>query len=287
MTSVKILDKTVRLLSAFSASRPEWTLTELSAAVSMPKSTVHRILRVLRHHDYLSHDTDTGRFRLGCAALDLGFRAQAGLDVRRAAMPVLRRLAAASGETVLLIVPNAARTNAICIDRADTRTGLQLILEIGRQVPLHAGASSKVLLAYMTEPEIERVIARGLDGVGPRTITNPPALRRDLAAIRRRGYAWSAEETNVGVAGLAVPLLDRNGTVVAGLSIVGPRQRFGRPRIPVLLEMIRTGAADIAQQSGLTAVGAGTPRTNGPSSGKRRAGRAVDQPALAGSTLIP
>jgi DNA-binding IclR family transcriptional regulator len=254
MTSVKILDKTVRLLSVFSPSQPEWTLTELSTAASMPKSTAHRILRVLRQHDYLSQDGDTGRFRLGFAALDLGFRAQAGLDVRRAAMPVLRRLAATSGETVLLIVPSETRTEAICIDRAETRTGLQLILEIGRRVPLHAGASSKVLLAYMTEPEIERVIARGLDLVGPRTITNPDALRRDLGVTRRRGYAWSVGETNEGVAGIAVALLHRSGTVAAGLSIVGPRSRFGSQRVPALLALIREGATEIAHHSGLTIV---------------------------------
>jgi DNA-binding IclR family transcriptional regulator len=280
MTSVKILDKTVRLLSVFSVAQPEWTLTELSAAVSMPKSTAHRILRVLREHEYLSQDTDTGRFRLGFAALDLGFRAQAGLDVRRAAMPVLQRLAATSGETVLLIVPSETRTEAICIDRAETRTGLQLILEIGRHVPLHAGASSKVLLAYMTEPEIERVVARGLERIGPRTITDPVALRRDLAATCRRGYAWSVEETNEGVAGLAVPLLDRNGMVAAGLSIVGPRTRFTPQRVPALLALIREGAAEIARHSGLTI--ASPAATNGRVRARRRRARDVDGAAERG-----
>ncbi|MBI2203329.1 MAG: IclR family transcriptional regulator [Candidatus Rokubacteria bacterium] len=272
MTPVKILDKTVRLLSVFCAAHPEWSLTELSATVSMPKSTVHRILRVLRQHDYLSQDAGTGRFRLGFAALDLGFRAQAGLDVRRAAAPVLQRLAATSGETVLLIMPTETRTAAICVDRAETRAGLQLILEIGRHVPLHAGASSKVLLAYMTEREIEQVIVRGLERVGPRTITNPLALRRDLAAIRRRGYAWSVEETNEDVAGIAVPLLDRNGSIAAGVSIVGPRTRFTPQRVPALLALIRDGAAEIARQSGLTTL----PDTaaNGRVAVKRRAPRA-------------
>jgi DNA-binding IclR family transcriptional regulator len=280
MTSVKILDKTVRLLSVFSSAQPEWSLTELSAAVSMPKSTAHRILRVLRYHDYLSQDADTGRFRLGFAALDLGFRAQAGRDVRRAALPVLQRLAATSGETVLLIVPSETRTAAICIERAETRAGLQLILEIGRHVPLHAGASSKVLLAYMTEPEIERVITRGLDPVGPRTLTSGAALRRDLGAIRRRGYAWSVEETNAGVAGIAVPLMDRNGIIAAGVSIVGPRTRFTPVRVPALLALIREGAAEIARQSGLTTIHAPAEPTRRATARRRRARRngAVDAP---------
>lgn len=252
MISVKILDKTFRLLSVFSESRPEWGVTELAAEVGMPKSTVHRILSALGRHEYLSQDRATGRFRLGLAALDLGARAQGGLELRRVALPVLQRLAAASGETVTVMVPNNGRDRAVCVERAETRDGIKLILEVGRQVPLHAGASSKILLAYMTPEEIERVIAAGLGRLAPRTITSPPALRRDLAAIRRRGYAQSVEETNAGAAGVAVPIFDRHGTITAGLSIVGPMTRFTARRVPRLLALARQGAGEIARQLGWT-----------------------------------
>jgi DNA-binding IclR family transcriptional regulator len=251
-TSIKILDKTVRLLSVFSSEQPEWGLSELSVAVAIPKSTTHRILRVLTQHEYLAQDAITGRFRLGLAALELGFRAHAGIELRRVALPVLQHLTAVSRETVLLIVPSATRTEAVCVERTESREGLQLILDVGRHVPLHAGASSKVLLAYMTEKEIERVVARGLARVGPRTITDVLLLRRDLATTRRRGYAWSVEETNEGVAGVAVPLFDRSGQIAAGLSVVGPRGRFTTQRVPWLLALIRDGATDIARRSGLT-----------------------------------
>jgi DNA-binding IclR family transcriptional regulator len=252
MIAVKILDKTFRLLSVFSESRPEWGVTELATEVGMPKSTVHRILSVLGRHEYLAQDRVTCRFRLGLAALDLGARAQAGLELRRVALPVLQRLAATSGETVTVIVPNNARDHAVCLERAETHDGIKLILEVGRQIRLHAGASSKILLAYMTPEEIDRVIAAGLPRLAPRTITNPFALRRDLAAIRRRGYAQSVEETNAGAAGVAVPIFTRHGTIAAGLSIVGPMTRFTARRVPRLLALARQGAAEIARQLGLT-----------------------------------
>jgi DNA-binding IclR family transcriptional regulator len=251
-TSVKILDKTFRLLEMFSDARPEWRVTDMAATLGMPKSTVHRILRVLCGHDYLAQDPASGRFRLGVAALELGLRAQSGRELRHVAAPVLQRLAAATGETVLVIVPNNARDRGVCIERAETRAGVKLILEVGRHAPLHAGASSKVLLAYMTDDEIERVIAAGLARLAPRTITSAIALRRDLARIRRRGFASSVEETNEGAAGIAVPLFDRSGAIAAGLSIVGPMTRFTRRRMPRLVLAARRGAETIAREIGFS-----------------------------------
>jgi DNA-binding IclR family transcriptional regulator len=271
-TSVKILDKTFRLLSMFSDARPEWRVTEMATTLGMPKSTVHRILRVLCGHEYLAQDQASGRFRLGVAALELGLRAQGGRELRHVAAPVLQRLAAVTGETVLVIVPNHARDRAVCIERAETRAGLKLILEVGRQVPLHAGASSKVILAYMTAEEIERVIAGGLSRLAPRTITSPLLLRRDLQRIRRRGWAYSVEETNAGAAGIAVPIFDRSGAIAAGLSVVGPMTRFTRGRLPRLIADARQGAETIAHEMGLhtrlpdrpAARAARRPRVTGP-----------------------
>jgi DNA-binding IclR family transcriptional regulator len=264
-TSVKILDKTFRLLGVFSETRPEWRVTDIATTLAMPKSTVHRILRVLCGHEYVAQDHVTGRFRLGVAALELGLRAQAGRELRQAAAPVLQRLAAQTGETALVIVPNGARDRAVCVERAETRAGLKLILEVGRHAPLYAGASSKVLLAYMTDAEIEHVIADGLARIAPRTITNASALLRDLARIRRRGWAYSVEETNEGAAGVAVPIFDRNGDIAAGLSIVGPMMRFTARRIPALVGDARRAAETIARQVALDAQPPATPASRAPS----------------------
>lgn len=251
MERVKLLDKTLRLVSAFSIERPEWGLSELAGELRLPKSTVHRITRVLTDHRYLSRSPVTGRLRLGLAALELGRNAHDGLELRRLAQPVLERLAVQSGETILLMVLDEDRERAVCIERAESRKHLRLILEVGTHALLHAGASSKILLAYMAPAEIERVLSGGLPRLARGTITRADTLRRDLAQTRRRGYARSAEETNDGAAGIAVPILDTRGVILAGLSIVGPLMRFGRRRDPEIVALARRGAAEIRAGLGL------------------------------------
>ncbi|MGD9894681.1 MAG: IclR family transcriptional regulator [Dehalococcoidia bacterium] len=248
---VKILDKTFRILALFSATTPVWGVTDLAAEAGMPKSTVYRVLRVLLQHEILAQDPLTKRFRLGLGALELGRRAYEGMELRQVALPVLHRIAALSGETVVLEVLNREHDRVVCVERAQRQTGLRLILDIGSTVPLHAGASSKVLLAFLPDDEIEAVIARGLPPLTAHTITDADRLRRDLAEIRARGYAVSYEETDDGAAGVAVPIWDRTGHVVAGLTIAGPLARLNQATVSRYLDLARDGAGQIAMELGI------------------------------------
>jgi DNA-binding IclR family transcriptional regulator len=248
---VKILDKTFRILALFNAATPEWGVTDLAAEAGMPKSTVYRVLRVLLRHEILAQDPLTKRFRLGLGALELGRRAYEGMELRQVALPVLQRIATLSDETVVLQVLNREHDRVVCVERAQRQTGLRLILDVGSTAPLHAGASSKVLLAFLSDEEIEAVIAQGLPPLTAHTITDPDRLRRDLAEIRERGYAVSYEETDEGAAGLAVPIWDRTGHVVAGLTIAGPLSRLNQATVSRYLDLARDGARQIAMELGI------------------------------------
>jgi DNA-binding IclR family transcriptional regulator len=268
---VKILDKTLRVLALFNAETPEWGVTELALQAGMPKSTVYRVLRVLLQHEFLAQDPVTRRFRLGLGALELGRRAYEGHELRGVALPILQRIAALSGETVLLEVLNQEHDRVVCVERAQRQSGLRLILEVGSTVPLHAGASSKVLLAYLPDEEIDAVIARGLPPLTAHTITDGDELRASLAEIRRHGYAVSFEETDDGAAGLAVPVWDRSGTVIAGLTIAGPVTRVNQGSIPRLLEIARDGARQIAHDLGFQSHGPFAGAARGPVQARSRA----------------
>jgi DNA-binding IclR family transcriptional regulator len=227
-------------------------VTDLAAEAGMPKSTVYRVLRVLLRHEILTQDLLTKRFRLGLGALELGRRAYEGMELRQVALPVLQRIAALSDETVVLQVLNREHDRVVCVERAQRQTGLRLILDVGSTAPLHAGASSKVLLAFLPDEEIEAVIARGLPPLTAHTVTDPDRLRIDLAEIRQRGYAVSYEETDEGAAGVAVPIWDRTGHVVAGLTIAGPLSRLNQATVSRYLDLARDGARQIARDLGIT-----------------------------------
>ncbi len=213
--------------------------------------TAHRILAALTGRRYLARDERTRRFRLGPAALELGGRARAVLDLRQAALPVLRRLARETDETALLTVPNSERDRSVCLERVESAQPLRLSVEPGRRLPLHAGASQKALLAFLAEEEIERVAAGSLERLCGATITDADALRANLAEVRERGWAISFEETNVGVWGVAVPLLDEDGTAVAAVGLAGPSARLSPDEVLDHLERLRDGAVEIAAPLGL------------------------------------
>lgn len=245
-TGSQVLERALRILELFTAERPSWHVSDLSRMADLPRPTVYRILRVLESHQYVVQDPATKRFRLGSGCLALGRRALESIEIRQVAHPAMRRLFEATGETVLLTVPSEDRTQSVCVDRIESRQELRLILEIGRRIPLHAGASSKIILAYLPPEQSARVITlRGLPRISKNTITDSAALEQELALIRQRGYALSFEETNEGAAGLAAPIFDSAGTIAGGLGIAGPLTRFTDTALPQLITLVCAHADEV------------------------------------------
>lgn len=250
--SLQVLERTFALLELFTSERPEWRTTELARAASLPVATTHRILAALHAHGYVARDPQTKQFRLGHAAVALGDRARADLALRRVARPLLERLARETDETALLTVVSATQDASICLERVESSQSLRLSVEPGRTMPLHAGASQKVLLAYLPEPEVERLLERPLAQVCHATIVDPDALRADLAEVRRHGFSFSGEETDVGAWGVAIPLLDAGGLPVAAVGLAGPSVRYSRGELAVWLERLGVAAREIADALALT-----------------------------------
>jgi DNA-binding IclR family transcriptional regulator len=243
---VKSLEKAIGLLKLFTVANPQWTLTELSRASDLPLSTAHRVASALKENGLLAQDPQSKQYRLGLGAIGLGYQALASLDVPRAAKPIMRRLGQQTGETILLTVPNDSRDHSVCIDRVDGQYELRIHLEVGRQVPLHAGASAKILLAYFPPEEIDHFIDRvGLSKIAPRTITDPQILREHLAVIRQQGYAFSQEETNAGAWGLAVPILDPREQAIAAVGVSAPISRHSQETEEKVTRLTRDAARQI------------------------------------------
>ena len=222
---LKALEKTLRVLDLFTLDRPEWGLLELSEVSGLPVSTLHRIITVLKRHGLVAQDPQSKKYRLGYGSIDLGRRAASGQPIRQIATPIMRRLSEQTGETIVLTVLNDARDRAVCIERIESRHDLRLHLEVGEQSYLHAGASSKVLLAYLPEEHVAELARRiGFPLLAHNTIRDLGALVEELAKIRDKGYAFSREETNPGAWGIAVAILD-NERAIAAVGIASPTSR--------------------------------------------------------------
>lgn len=274
-SSPQLLERTFAVLALFTPKHPEWTTTEIGRACDLPVPTVHRILAALQQHDFVVRDEITKRFRLGPAALDLGRSAQAATDLRSVSLPVLQRLSVQTGETALLTVPSDDRRHAVCLERVESTQPLRLSVQPGRQLPLHAGASQKAILAFLPDADLEPVLAGPMEKLCKATIVDPDRLRDELRSIREKGWATSFEETNLGVWGIAVTLLDERNHPVAAIGIAGPQARLQRRLIDTGLRALRTSTEEIATKVALRSSCPQEPRRRGrsvPAGTKRGSG---------------
>ncbi len=247
-SSAKTVERALDILLAFLREGQELGITDLSRTLQLPKGTVHRLVSTLGAKGFLAKNEATGKYRLGLSVFRLGSTFLNQMEVRAAALPVLHELARITGETVNLNIARDRRR--VCIEKVESSHDIRHFVELGRPLPLYCGASGKVLLAFLPDEEIEAVIAEGLRPLTPRTITDPHRLRRELAEIRRRGYAVSRDERVEGASAVSAPIYDSTGRVVAGLTISGPTYRFTPERVAQFIELVQQGAARISASLG-------------------------------------
>jgi DNA-binding IclR family transcriptional regulator len=248
---IDAVGRAVQLLRAFLAPPHRFGVTELSQRTGMTKNLVFRLLRTLTAEGLLQWDPKTRTYTLSYDLTELGAVASRGSSLVQAATPVLDRLAQETGETINLIA-RADEFTAICIDKRDSAWRLQITARIGARFSLHAGAVPKLLLAFSDAENIERYLAQHqpLPQFTPHTITDPDALRAELAVIRQRGVSVSEEDLDLGACAIAAPIYDRHGSVIAGVSIAMPASRFGEPERMRYRETVTAAAAEISRRLG-------------------------------------
>ena len=213
------IDRASQLLVHVVETAEPPTVGELAQRSGLPKSTTSRLVGALERQGLVQRDAGAASSRPGpCSAL----RAPGapGGDLVELAGESLERLARRSGETANLGV--ATESAAVMLDQRDSRHIVGSTNWVGRRVPHHGSVVGKVFLAEGAVP----LPAGPLERLGPRTITDPAELRRDLELTRARGYAIAVDELEAGLWSVAAPVRDAGGAVVAALSISGPTARL-------------------------------------------------------------
>jgi IclR family KDG regulon transcriptional repressor len=248
---LKSVAHALEVLSLFSPARPRWSVTEISERLSLGKSTVSRLLSTMAESGFVSKDAETGRYDVGFRVYEIGGAYLSSLSLRRVAMPVLEEVAFALHETVYLGILGDGV--AVYIDKLLSPLSLRVDSHLGVAIPLHATALGKVLLAGLPAADVDTLIARGLRPYTRRTITDPRALRAELAAVRRQDFATDLEEFEDNLHCIGFPLRDYRGTVAAAFSIAGPAVRLTREVMTQHLPLLRQAAAAISQRLGYAA----------------------------------
>jgi IclR family transcriptional regulator, KDG regulon repressor len=223
-SDVAVLQRMSRILDTFSINRPERTVAEVARTLSLPTSTVHRILSSLVTVGLLERPA-RGRYRLGIRLHELGQTAVFAIDLRERALRYLESLRAEVGHTIQLSILSG--TDVVYIHRLEEPSVFTRFVSSGQRIPAYASSSGKVLLAFGESDEALADIARqGFVRRAPRTITSTARLTDELVAVRARGYAESIEETWPSMASVAVPVLNSAGSAAAAISVAGSIERF-------------------------------------------------------------
>jgi DNA-binding IclR family transcriptional regulator len=203
---------------------PQLGVTEIAKALGLSKTSVHRILSSLRNKGIVELDPTLRKYALGPVITNLGFTYLNELDVRKVAAPELTNLSRATQETATLSV--RTRHGRAYVDQVTPDREVLMSVQIGISYPLHAGASSKALLAFLPDDEIERYLEEPLDRLTARTVTDAGKLRQELTEIRARGWAQSLGERQPGAGSVAAPILDYRSYALAVVSVCGPVDRL-------------------------------------------------------------
>ncbi len=244
-TGVGVLDRAVAVLEAVENGAHSYTA--IVEATGFTRPTTHRMVKALEAHGMLAVVPGLG-YRLGPRLLRLASSAMRDVPLRDLAHPVLEHLAATTGESTQLYIPDQLRR--VCIDAVESQSELRTIVPIGASLPLTAGSAGRVFLAW--GPAAIRV--RALEQIERFTEETPDAARlaRDIDTTRRRGWAWSAGERQKGVGSVSAPVFDHAGVCVAAISVSGPATRIGRVSARRYAPAVTGAAREIEAASGVT-----------------------------------
>jgi IclR family acetate operon transcriptional repressor len=248
--TITSLDATLDILERMAETKGDWQrLSEISKRVGMTKNRVFRILSTLQARGYVEQDPATQAYRLGLSLFHLGHRARSQLHVHEVALPYLTHLAQATQEVAHLLVRRGL--SAICIAHRESDQRLIVSDQIGQPIPLHIGASPKILLAYMRESERETLLQQlELTPFTAKTIVDQDALRRRLDQIVAEGISIDEGDYEDDIHAVGAPVFDHSGQVIAGVTITYPSTRFSPETQAQLVEQVQHTAAEISRELG-------------------------------------
>jgi IclR family KDG regulon transcriptional repressor len=218
------IEKAIAVLLTFQEGRPSWGVRELSTHLDFSPATVLRVLQTLKRHDFVRQDSDTKKYRLGNIYFSFFQALQDTNPLNQAVVPFLEALRAKTRETVHFnIIEGWFR---ICAYSLESHQNLKASMPIGNRSPLHAGASSKCLLAFSSVEFQKDYINSPLASITENTIVNKLQLVDELEKIRRQGYAASLGERTPGLGSLSAPILNFKRKLLGGISLAIPEIRF-------------------------------------------------------------
>ncbi len=245
--AASVILNVIEVLRCFTADEPLQGVTEIAAKVGLHKSSVSRILATLEEQEIVERDQASRKFRLGLGLLAMAAPLLANLDVRRVGLPTLQELGEATRETVALLVWSGSE--AVTVEQVASPQQIKHTNPLGARHGTALSASVQVFLAEMPADRVRSLLGQGMPVLPDGGIGVAEYLDR-LAEVRERGYAVNFGDTSPEEAGIAAPVRDHRGDVVAAVLLAAPFYRVGRDRVPELGAACASAAARVSARLG-------------------------------------
>lgn len=242
----KVMKKGLVVLERVVHQRGEVGVSDLARDLGFDKATIFRFLSTLVESGYLVR-RESGRYALTSRLAELSRVVPEPPTLMELALPQMRKLAMGSSEAAYVSVING--DDAVWLDEVGGQEALRIRTPYGARTPLHCGSGAKVLLAYQDAETVTRVCSR-LTPMTPYSIVEPRALMKELAEIRRRGYAIGQQEARLGVSGVSAPVRDASSALAASLGISGPSDRLTKSRLIALAPTVIQAANELSESLG-------------------------------------
>jgi DNA-binding IclR family transcriptional regulator len=255
--SVPALQRGLAILERIANSRRGLTFAQLARFFDFPKSSVHTLVLTLEREGYLQRDDATGRYMTGRKLVHIAGMTLDGLVVRERAAPLLRTLVADTGMTAHLAVLD--RHEVTVVAKVD-RPGVHRIATwVGKRMDVHCTSLGKCLVAHLPDEQVDRLINdRGLLRHNEHTIVSPERLKQELARTRALGYAVDDEEEELGGRCVGAPVWDRDGRVVAAVSVAGGIDQINADTLATIAAQVMAAAMAISKELCYRAAGDST-----------------------------
>lgn len=222
---VQAVDRALAILETLAREGSPMMLSAISAELKLNISTVHRLLNALAAHGLVEQEPYQGRYRLGIRAFEIGNRALYSLDIRSIARPALHQLVDDFNETANLAILD--KYEVVYIDQVESSNIIKMLARPGTRAPAYCTGAGKVLLAYLSEKQLNIFLNEvPLYPYTATTIIDPVHLREELQQIRRQGFALDHGEREEGVRCVAAPVFNHENRVIAAVSVAGPANRM-------------------------------------------------------------
>lgn len=245
---VPAVDRAARVLAFLETQERPLGISEIARHLGASKGAVRDVLETLRSHGLLDRDEASKQYRLGARLVRLGNAAMGRVDLGSAARPVMGRLAQETGETVLLVVRQGERAQIVEKAESDLPT-MRISEQVGRRIPLMAGASGKIWMAFATDADRDRHLKR-LPLYTERGAATEREYREMLESARRYRFALDEQEYLEGVNAVGAPVFDARGELAAVLLVVGLAGSLTDERLPETARAARGAAAAISAALG-------------------------------------